>query len=86
MIRNPCPWTTAGSSWQERTGSSISRDFAIVRYNEDGTLDTSFEGDGIRTLNDTIEGRGNDDIICGGAGADTLSGTISWPRAPEQAP
>ncbi len=31
-------------------GSITSRDFAVVRYNLDGTLDTSFDGDGIATI------------------------------------
>ncbi|MDS4056736.1 LamG-like jellyroll fold domain-containing protein, partial [Accumulibacter sp.] len=42
-------WATPGAN----------RDFGLVRYNSDGTLDTSFSGDGIVT---TAIGNGNDDL------------------------
>ena len=42
------------------TGGAAARDFALARYNPDGTLDTSFSGDGKQTLdlgsNDIAEG------------------------------
>ena len=39
--------------------AATSNDFAFVRYNSDGSLDTSFSGDGIFTINYTL-GNGND--------------------------
>ena len=51
---SPCR-PTARSWWRDQHNGS--NDFALVRYNSDGTLDTSFSGDGKLT---TAIGAGND--------------------------
>ena len=49
----------AGYSSTRKSGGEVSTDFALARYNSDGTLDTSFHTDGKVT---THFGKGNDRI------------------------
>jgi uncharacterized delta-60 repeat protein len=64
------------------TGQS-NGDLALVRFNNDGTLDTSFSS-GHRlqgtAFNDLVYGYGGNDTLSGGAGADTLDGGdgVDW--------
>ncbi len=40
------PSSPTARSWWRATGYDGSYDFAVVRYNPDGSLDASFDGDG----------------------------------------
>ncbi len=52
----------------------VLQDFAVVRLNVDGTMDTSFDGDGIRTVGFDKEVFGAEDMVLQGDGKIVLVG------------
>jgi uncharacterized delta-60 repeat protein len=51
----------AGEAWMNR--GSFSGDFAVARLLPDGTLDTSFDNDGVRTVRVKGDSRANDVVV-----------------------
>jgi len=73
----------AGNSWTTSSGNPV---FALVRYNGDGTLDTTFNGSGIVTT--SIGGsddeawcialQGDGKIVVAGSSADSVTGNYAF--------
>jgi uncharacterized delta-60 repeat protein len=64
----------AGTSYSD-SGNNWAADFALMRYNTDGSLDSTFNGSiNGTTTNDLLKGDNQDNVINGLAGNDTLNG------------
>ena len=71
------------------TGSSVTNDFLLIRYNADGSLDTSFSGDGVATTSFGLLGidsanaiaiQGDGKIVAAGVGVNVTDNDFALAR------